>query len=129
MNRKTRMEWIAIAAAVTAVAAFMAFRQADSVSDEAAREHLKQGAKVIDVRSAEEYRERHLPHTINIPLDYLEQQIGRVAPDKSAVLLLHCLSGSRSGAGARLLKGMGYARAFNLGSFANAERILGNGGK
>lgn len=129
MNRKSHMKWIAIVVAVAAVAAFMAFRQADSISDDDARAHVKQGAKVIDVRSAEEYRERHLPNTLNIPVDELEQRIGKVAPDKSAVLLLHCLSGGRSGAGARLLKGMGYSKVFNLGSFANAERVLDNGGK
>ncbi|MBI5394920.1 MAG: rhodanese-like domain-containing protein [Verrucomicrobia bacterium] len=123
------MQWIVILGVVAAAAVLLAFKQADSLSDEAAREYLRQGAKVIDVRSAGEYRERHLPNTINIPLDELEQRIGKEVPDKSAVLLLHCLSGGRSGAGAQLLKRLGYTKVFNLGSFARAEKILGTGGK
>jgi rhodanese-related sulfurtransferase len=123
------MEWIMIIGAVAAVAAFLAFKRTDSLSDEDARDYLKQGAKVIDVRSAEEYRERHLPDTLNIPLGELAQRIGKEVPDKSAVLLVHCLSGGRSGVGAQYLKRMCYTKVFNLGSLARAGKILGQGGK
>ncbi len=123
------MEWIMIVGAVAAVAAFLAFKRTDSLSDEDARDYLKQGAKVIDVRSAEEYRERHPPDTLNIPLSELAQRIGKEVPDKSAVLLVHCLSGGRSGVGAQYLKRMGYTKVFNLGSLARAGKILGQGGK
>ena len=123
------MQWIVILGVVAAVAVLLAFKQADSLSDEAAREYLRQGAKVIDVRSVEEYRERHLPNTLNIPLDEMEQRIDKELPEKSTVLLLHCLSGGRSGAGAQLLKRLGYSKVFNLGSFSRAEKTLGKGGK
>ena len=123
------MQWIAVLGVVVVGGVLLALKQADTVSDEAAQEYLRQGAKVIDVRSAEEYRERHLPGAVNIPVNELEQRIGKEAPDKAAVLLLHCQSGGRSAIGTRLLKRIGYTKVFNLGSLARAEKILGKSGK
>jgi len=39
-------------------------------------------------------------------------------------LLLHCLSGGRSGIARGQLRSLGYPNAFNLGSFARAEKIV-----
>lgn len=123
------MEWIAVLIALCVVAAFLILRQLALVSPEAARGYLQRGAKVLDVRSAEEYRARHLPNAVNIPLGELEQRIGRQAPNQDEVLLLHCLSGGRSGLGRRALKRMGYTRVFNLGSLGRAEKIVQAGRK
>ena len=123
------MSWIVILTAAGVFAVVVMLKQLNSVTEESAREYLRKGAKVIDVRTAQEYAERHLPKTINIPLDELEQRIAGVASDKETVLLLHCQGGGRSGAGAQTLKGMGYKNVFNLGSFARAEKILGESGK
>jgi phage shock protein E len=94
------------------------------IRPEAARVWLEKGAKVIDVRSEGEFRGRHLPGAVNVPLDQLGSEIARVVPDKAQPLLLHCVSGARSGMGKSLLRRMGYANAFNLGSYGRAERIL-----
>jgi len=114
--------WIFIG---TVIAAFLIFKQMNAVKPEVAREWLKKGATVIDVRSEAEFQEKHLPRAINIPLDRLGDEIGRVAPNKEQPLLLHCLSGTRSGAGEATLKKMGYRNVFNLGSYSRAEEILG----
>jgi phage shock protein E len=106
------------------VAGFVIFKQVNAVKPETAREWLKNGAKVIDVRSEGEFQEKHLPGTINIPLDGLSDEIARVAPNKEQPLLLHCLSGTRSGAGEATLRKMGYRNVFNLGSYGRAEKIL-----
>src|ERR1017187_7937262 len=118
--------WIFIG---TVIAAFLIFRQVNAVKPETAREWLKKGATVIDVRSEAEFQEKHLPGTINIPLDRLGDEIARVAPNKEQPLLLHCLSGTRSGAGEATLKKMGYRNVFNLGSYSRAEEVLGAQGK
>ena len=107
-----------------AVAAFFLLKRLMLIRPEAAREWLKQGAKVIDVRSEGEFQERHLPGAVNIPLGRLGSEIARIAPDKERPLLLHCLSGGRSGMGQSLLRKMGYRNAFNLGSYGRAERIV-----
>ena len=79
---------------------------------------------MIDVRSESEFQERHLPGAINIPLNRLSEEIARHAPTKEQPLLLHCLSGTRSGMGTSALKKMGYQNVFNLGSYGRAEKIL-----
>ena len=75
--------WIFIG---TVIAAFLIFKQVNAVKPETAREWLKKGATVIDVRSEAEFQERHLPGTINIPLDRLRDEIARVAPNKEQPL-------------------------------------------
>jgi len=99
-------------------------KQLGQVSRVVALEHLRRGARVIDVRSASEYQAGHLPEAVNVPLDALAQQIQRAAPDKDQVLLLHCFSGTRSGMARRILRGNGYTQVFNLGSYGRAESIL-----
>ena len=118
----TKVIWIILIAAVIAVLLLKRLTQANPAT---AREWLNKGALVIDVRSEAEYREQHLPGTINIPLDRLGDEIARHAPDKEKPLLLHCRSGARSGMGTSTLKKMGYRNVLNLGSYGSAEKTLG----
>ena len=122
------MDWIWVLGVLAVIAAFLAFKRVGSVSPRAAGQHLRQGARLIDVRTVEEFSARHLPGAINIPLADLEREIGRHVPDKQQVLLLHCLGGVRSGQGRRLLKRMGYTRVYNLGSYRRAEKIVQGSG-
>jgi phage shock protein E len=114
--------WIII---VGVIVAFVVVKGLTQASPAEAAEWLKKGALVIDVRTEAEYRERHLPGTINIPLDRLGEEIAKRAPDKEKPLLLHCRSGARSGKGTSTLKKMGYRNVLNLGSYGSAEKILG----
>ena len=95
------------------------------VSADVARKHLATGALVIDVRSPEEFRSGHVPNAINIPLGELRESLPRRVKDKSQVLLLHCLSGGRSGIAKYQLKRLGYPNVFNLGSHGRAKQIIG----
>ncbi len=114
--------WIVI---VGAVLAFLLLKRLGLVSPATAREWLNKGALVIDVRSEGEFQQRHLPQAINIPLGRLDAEISRRAPDKEQAILLHCLSGTRSGMAQAQLKRMGYRHVFNLGSYGRAKNILG----
>jgi phage shock protein E len=116
------LTWIVIAGAV---AAFLLLKRLTLVTPATVRELLNQGALVIDVRSEREFQARHLPGAINIPLGSLTNEIARRAPNKEQPLLLHCLSGTRSGMGKSALKRLGYRKVFNLGSYGRAEKILG----
>jgi phage shock protein E len=86
---------------------------------------LQDGAMVIDVRSQAEFNSGHLPKAINIPLDTIETALPRRVKDKNCVLLLHCQSGMRSGVACKKLQRVGYARAFNLGSYSRAAKLAG----
>jgi phage shock protein E len=72
------------------------------------------GAKLIDVRTEEEFSTGRIPGSINIPLQDISAVSG-VIPDKNAPLFLYCQSGARSGNAVRYLKSMGYTNVSNLG--------------
>lgn len=118
------MEWQTVVVVLAAVGALMVWKTLGLVSVRAALEHLKRGAKVLDVRTPEEYQRDHLPGAVNVPLHELEERIAKVAPDKGQPLLLHCLSGGRSGIAARKLRQMGYQQVFNLGGYSRAAKVL-----
>jgi phage shock protein E len=113
--------WIILGAAI---AAFLIYKRLTLLRADTAREWLNKGARVIDVRGEGEFQEKRLPGAVNIPLHRLRGEIARFAPDKAQPLLLHCVSGGRSGMGTAMLKKMGYRHVFNLGSYGRAEKIL-----
>jgi phage shock protein E len=115
--------WIIIGGVI---AAFLLLKRLMLVRPAAARDWLKKGARVIDVRSQGEFQGGHLPDAVNVPLDRLRDDISRHAPDKDQALLLHCLSGTRSGIGKSTLQKLGYRHVFNLGSYGRARQILGD---
>ena len=119
------MDWTLIGIVAGALGGMFLLKRVSLIPVDAARRHLQQGALVVDVRSAGEFRGGHLPDAINIPLGELKEVLPRREPDKNRVLLLHCLSGTRSGMARRILKGMGYSNVFNLGSYGRAQKIRG----
>ncbi len=118
------MNWTTFLIVLALLGAFFIFRRMSLVSPEVAKQFLQSGSLVIDVRGQDEYASGHLPGTVNIPLGELSGRIASVCPDKNRVILLHCLSGGRSGMAVGTLKSLGYTKAFNLGSYYRAEGIL-----
>jgi rhodanese-related sulfurtransferase len=57
-------------------------------------------------------------------LGELRESLPRRVKDKNQVLLLHCLSGGRSGIARGQARSLGYSNVFNLGSYARAEKIV-----
>jgi len=119
------MNWTIAIVVGAVLAAFFVLKRLSLVSAEAARKHLAEGALVIDVRSPEEFCGGHVPNAVNIPLGELRESLPHRVKDKSQVLLLHCLSGGRSGIAKQQIKGMGYQNVFNLGSYGRAQQIVG----
>jgi phage shock protein E len=77
-------------------------------------EMINSGARIVDVRSSEEFEDEHYPKAINIPVNELQQRLGEVG-DHSTPLVLYCASGSRSAYAARLLSMSGYKQVVNAG--------------
>ena len=83
--------------------------------NEGVEEYKKtKGAVLLDVRTAEEYREGHIEGSINLPLDRINQ-VENLIEDKDTPLYVHCLSGGRSGQAVSYLKQFGYTNAKNIG--------------
>jgi rhodanese-related sulfurtransferase len=119
------MNWTTTLIIAAVVAVFFMMKKSGQISAKDALEKLKDGALVIDARSPGEFNSGHLAKAINIPVDEIEMALPKRVKDKKQVLLLHCQSGMRSGVAKQKLKGMGYANAFNLGSYGRAKDIIG----
>jgi rhodanese-related sulfurtransferase len=65
---------------------------------------------IIDVRSPEEYVEKHIPAAINIPLSDLEAHSKDFSKD-SIIITVCGKGGGRSAQAAELLKQLGYTNA------------------
>ena len=74
-------------------------------------------AVLLDVRTAEEYREYHIDGSMNIPLGNLES-IVQIITNKATPLYVHCLSGGRSARAAAFLKGKGYTDVHDIGGIS-----------
>lgn len=100
------------------VAAFLLYRY---LRFKAARARLPGlaagGAVFVDVRSPGEFAAGNKPGSLNIPLDALAREAGRL--DKNKPVVLCCASGARSGVGAGILKGMGFKDVTNAGPWQN----------
>ena len=119
------MNWQIVISFVVGAVIYLAIKKLSHVGPQKVRECLKAGAKVIDVRSEEEFKQERVPGAVNIPLGRLQQEISRYAPDKEQPVLLHCLSGGRSAIGRAMLRRMGYRHCFNLGSLGRAQKLAG----
>ncbi len=76
---------------------------------------VEEGAKIIDVRTPEEYLSGHIPASINIPLSLLSRKIGRIGKDKQIILC--CRSGMRSNSARSVLLSLGYVHVYDGGSW------------
>ena len=119
------MSWTVYLIAGAAAAVVLMMKKSGQISARDAAAHLKNGAWVIDVRSPDEFRSGHLRDALNLPLDDLVAAAPERLKDKNQILLLHCLSGMRSGMAQRKLQALGYANVFNLGSLNRARQICG----
>ena len=76
----------------------------------------KNGAVLVDVRSAAEFAAGNAPGTLNIPLQELGSRLGEIP--RSASIVLCCASGTRSGMAKLLLRKNGYLKVHNIGKWS-----------
>jgi rhodanese-related sulfurtransferase len=77
---------------------------------------MQQGAQIIDVRTAGEYAGGHIKGSINLPLQQLSSQMGKLK-DKNQILITCCASGMRSASAKSILKQAGYQQVYNGGGW------------
>lgn len=69
-------------------------------------ELVKQGAVIIDVRTPAEYKGGHINGSVNIPLQSLQANLGKIPKNKTIITC--CASGMRSGSAKSILKSAGF---------------------
>ena len=93
---------------------FFSFLNAPDINKGLEDFRATKGAVLLDVRTKEEYAERKIEGSVNLPLQEIEK-IASIIPDKNTPVFLHCRSGKRSGKAAKILASMGYTKAVNIG--------------
>ena len=73
------------------------------------------GYIILDVRTTEEYSEKHIPGAINIPNETIGTEDIPELPDKEQLILVYCRSGNRSKQAAEKLVKLGYTNIVELG--------------
>jgi rhodanese-related sulfurtransferase len=80
-------------------------------------EKISSGARIIDVRTPQEFSGSSYPKAKNIPLDVLASRIADLPKDKPIVL--YCASGARSAQAARMLRKAGFSDVVSAGGLAD----------
>lgn len=76
------------------------------VSAPQARDWVRDGAQLVDVRESGEWNAGHAPQAVHIPSGQVSSRLNRVRKDKNVVVV--CRSGSRSRAVTSMLRRQGY---------------------
>ncbi len=76
------------------------------------------GARLLDVRTPEEFGAGHLRGAVNIPVAELRARLAEVGP-RDRPVVVYCASGVRSSHAAQLLRAAGFTAVYDLGAMSN----------
>lgn len=83
-------------------------------------DRIKAGARIVDVRTPDEFRNGAYPGAINIPVQALRARMSELSREKPIVV--YCASGGRSATAAQMLRGAGYPDVVNAGGLGDMPR-------
>ena len=83
---------------------------------------------ILDVRTTEEFADKHIPDAINIPNETIGTEDIPELPDKDQLILVYCRSGNRSKQASDKLVGLGYTNIVEFGGINDwpGETVSGN---
>jgi len=81
----------------------------------------KNGAIIVDVRSVQEFKGRHIKGSINIPVDGLRNNLGKLKGKEDTVVITCCASGMRSASAKGILKAKGFKEVHNGGAWISLD--------
>lgn len=81
-------------------------------------ELIKKGGVIIDVRTKGEFNAGNIKGSVNIPLDQLASNLGKLK-DKNSPIITCCASGMRSANAKMILKSKGYTNVHNGGGWSS----------
>lgn len=70
---------------------------------------------ILDVRTAEEYADKHIPGAINLPNEHIGTEDIDQLPDKDQLIMVYCRSGNRSKQASEKLAALGYTNIVEFG--------------
>ena len=86
------------------------------------------GYIILDVRTAQEYSEKHIPGAINIANESIGTEDIPELPDKDQLILVYCRSGNRSKQASEKLVKLGYTNIIEIGGINSwpGETVTGD---
>ena len=86
------------------------------------------GYTILDVRTAQEYSEKHIPGAINIANESIGTKDIPELPDKDQLILVSCRSGNRSKQASEKLVKLGYTNIVEIGGINSwpGETVAGD---
>ncbi len=72
------------------------------------------GVLLLDVRTAQEYRDGHIPSARLVPITEFSKRLNELPADKTQPILVYCTVGVRSSKAAKILARNGYKDIYNL---------------
>ena len=86
------------------------------------------GYTILDVRTAQEYSEKHIPGAINIANESIDTEDIPELPDKDQLILVYCRSGNRSKQASEKLVKLGYTNIVEIGGINSwpGETVAGD---
>ncbi len=85
-------------------------------------EALKEGAFLVDVRTAQEFKAGSIKGAVNIPLDQVACSISKFSEKKNTIVF--CRSGARSSQAKEILQVAGFTNVINGGSKDRVAAII-----
>ena len=70
---------------------------------------------ILDVRTPEEFAEKHIPGAINVPNETIKSKKVPELPREDQLILVYCRSGNRSKQASEKLAKIGYANVYEFG--------------
>ena len=98
-------------------AATAAPAQVKSITPDEARARLQSGDPLVllDVRTAEEYSDKHIPGAVLLPNEEIGDTAPALLPVKDAEIIVYCRSGNRSKTASSTLAELGYSNIYEFG--------------
>ena len=76
---------------------------------------MSRGAVILDLRSQEEFDNRHIKNAVSLPYSELSSCAENLVPDKNKPVLVYCQTGLMSAPAANELIELGYKKVYDLG--------------
>ncbi len=97
----------------------------ESPSEALSRLEKNKGARLVDVREDDEWRDGHITGAVHLGKGIIERDVERIFPDKEIELHLYCGGGFRSAMAADNLQKMGYKNVVSVDGGYKAFKDIG----
>lgn len=87
------------------------------------RQALQEGAVIVDLRTAYEFDQGHIPRALNIPIDRLKANIGRLRDLRKSIILC-CANSVHCAEAVEILHEAGISGVHNGGNWQSVLRVV-----